>query len=226
MPVKKKSAITSRTKSKTSLQIPQETEQNWVAKTFRNKFIVVALAIIVLAGLLYYFRSLFIVAIVNGQPIDRISFTKELEKAAGPQILSQLVTKTLVLQEAKKQNVAISDNEIAAEMKKIEDQLTTQGQKLDDALAAQSMTRKDLQEQIRIQKLAEKILAKEVEITDKEVDDYVTQNKDALQQSSNSGELKKQVKEQLKQQKLQERFRTWLQELQQKAKILYFVNSK
>lgn len=226
MSVKKKSATTSRAKSKTSLQITQEIEQNWVAKSLRNKFIVAALVIILLAGLLYFFRSLFIVAIVNGQPIDRISFTKELEKAAGPQILNQLVTKALVLQEAKKQNVAISDNEIAAEIKKIEDQLTAQGQKLDDALAAQSMTRKDLQEQIRIQKLAEKMLAKEVEITDKEVDDYVTQNKDALQQSSNSGELKKQVREQLKQQKLQERFRTWLQELQQKAKILYFVNVK
>lgn len=224
------------TKSKSTLQITQDTKQklvsdvrtekSWAAKAVRNKFIIIPLGILAIAGVLYYFRSLFVVVIVNGQPIDRITFTKELEKAAGSQILNQLVTKTLILQEAKKQNVTVGEDQVDAELKKIEDQLAAQGQKLDEALSAQRLTRKDLAEQIRVQKLVEKMLSKETEVTDKEVEDFLAQNPDATKQSGGSEEDKKRIKEQLRQQKFQQKFQSWLSELQQKAKILYFVNPK
>ncbi|MBI4079443.1 MAG: SurA N-terminal domain-containing protein [Candidatus Levybacteria bacterium] len=226
MPVNKKAVTKSQIKNKKSeTHIYSEIKENWTAKAIRNKIIIIPLAIIVIAGLLYYFRGLFIVAIVNGKPIDRISFTKELEKAAGAQILNQLVTKTLILQEAKKQNVSVRDDEISAEIKKIEDQLNTQGQKLDDALSAQAMTRKDLQDQIRTQKLVEKMIGKDAEVTDKEVEDYLAQNPDAANQNG-SEEDKKRIKEQLKQQKIQEKFQTFIAKLQQDAKVLYFTDIK
>ena len=93
------------------------------------------IGILLLAGLLYAFRSLFVAAMVNGQPISRVSLVRELEKQNGKQALNSLVTKTLIYQEARKQNVSVSDDEINGEMKKIEDNLQQQGQRLDQHLS-------------------------------------------------------------------------------------------
>jgi len=56
------------------------------------------LAILLLSGLLYYFKNQFVVALVNNQPIWRLTLIKEVEKQAGEAVLDSLITKALVLQ--------------------------------------------------------------------------------------------------------------------------------
>ena len=189
-----------------------------------NKWYLTAgLIIVLIAGLLYLLRSFFIAAMVNGQPISRFSVISELERQSGKQALDTLVTKSLIMQEAKKQNVTVSQDEINKEIKRIEDNVKKQGQTLDQVLALQGMDRQALTDQIRIQKTVEKLLGKDIKVTDKEVSDYIEKNKDALGSDPTSEATKTQVKEQLTQQKLSEKFQTWLQDLQKKAKIDYFV---
>ena len=72
---------------------------------------------------------------------------RELEKAEGKRILDSLVTQTLITQEAKKRNVSATDGEIRDEIAKIEKNISDQGQKLDDLLAIQNLTRKQLEAQ-------------------------------------------------------------------------------
>jgi parvulin-like peptidyl-prolyl isomerase len=181
-------------------------------------------AALVLGGLLYYFRSLFVAATINGEPVSRVALVQELEKQGGKQALNTIVTKTLVQQEARKQNVTVSDDEVNAELKKIEDNLKKQGQDLNQVLQIQGLTRDGLEEQIRLQKLVEKMVGKEVTVTDKEVDAYIEQNKASYPEGTDLAKERPNISEQLKQQKLSERIQTWLEKLQKDAKIDYLVN--
>jgi len=186
--------------------------------------IYISLAIIILALAAFYFKGLFIAAIVNGQPITRLAIIKELEKRNGEQALSSLITEILILQEAQKRNVTVTQKEIEDSIKSVESDFKKQEQNLDQALASQGMTRKDFEHQLRLKNLVEKMLAKEAEPTEKEVNDYIEQNKDSLPKELSEKEIKDAVKKQLKQQKLSSKVQEWLADLQRKASINYFVN--
>ena len=184
----------------------------------------IILVIIIIAALLFYFKGLFVAATVNGQPILRLSLIKELERKGGKQMLSSLVTQTLILQEARKRNIDISQKEIDEQVKNVEGSLKKQGQSLDTALTFQGSTRKDFVTQIKLQKLVEKMLEKEIKVADKEVEDYIEKSKSSIPKDMKSEEVTASAKQQIKQQKLGEKFQQWLQKLQSAAKIQYFVN--
>lgn len=184
----------------------------------------IPLIIIVLIILAFLFKGLFVAALVNGEPITRLSVISELEKQGGKQALSSLVNQALILQEAKRKNVQATQAEIDASLKQIEDSLKSQGQSLDTALAMQGMTRQDLSLQLKLRTLVEKLLADKIKVTDAEIADYITKNKDTFPANLTEAEIQKSVVEQLKQQKLSSASQAWLQELNKNAKINYFVN--
>lgn len=188
----------------------------------KNKKLLIPLIIIVLAGFAYLFKDIFVVALVNGQPISRLMVINQLEKQSGKQVLSSLVTETLILQEANKRNVKVDNKEIDDEIKKIENDLKKQGQSLEQVLTFQGLRMEEVREQIKLQKLLEKMVGKDITITDKEVSDYIEKNKETLPQNQNEQQLKENVKNQLKQQKLSEKVGTFVSNLQQKATINYF----
>ncbi len=180
-----------------------------------KKQLITALVLAVAVAALYHFRGVFVAATVNGKQISRVELIKELEKEGGSQALDALVTKRLILDEAKKQNVKAEKADIDKQIATIEEQLKAQNQTLDSALALRGMTRKDLEDQLEVQVLIQKLLEKEIAVTDKEIDDYIKQNK--------STDSKDAVKEMLIQQKLSEKFQAWITDLKTKAKINYFV---
>lgn len=182
---------------------------------------VAALAVVLIA---YLARGLFVAAIVNGQPITRLAVVKELEQQYGETTINSLITKSLIQQEAKKQNVQISDAEVDTEIKKIEDNIKQQGQNFDELLAAQNLTKDKLKEQIKLEKTIQKIIGKDIQVTDKDVQDYITANAESLPADSDPETLKPAIKQQLEQQKMSEKFQTWLEDLKKKAKINYLVN--
>ena len=180
--------------------------------------------IIVLLILGFLLKGLFIVALVNGQPITRLALIQELEKQGGKQTLSALVNQTLILQEAKKKKIEVSQEEIDRSAKQIEESLKSQGQDLNTALAMQGLTRQDFLMQLKLRNLVEKLLADKIEVTDKEVTEYIEKNKETLPTDLKEEEIKKGVREQLKQQKLASKSQEWLTGLAKSAKINYFVN--
>ena len=80
-----------------------------------------------------------------------------------------------------------------------------------------------MEEQISIQLLIEKMIGQDLEVTDKEAEDYFGQNQAFFPEETEFEAVKSEVKETLKQQKMGEKFQAWLEELKQKTKILYFL---
>lgn len=182
--------------------------------------------VIIIAGLLaviYIFKGLFIASIVNGEPISRISIVKELEKQGGKSVLDSLVTKKILAQEVKKRNITITQADIDKEIKKISESLKIQGTTIDQVLTARGMTKTDLNDQIKLQLSIAEMVGKDVEVSDKEIDDFITANKAQFSEETPKDQIRKQVTEQLKQQKLQQKTQEFIKNLREKAKITNFV---
>lgn len=189
----------------------------------KKSYLLWGIGVVALILVLYLSRSLFIAATVNGQPISRIAVIRELERQGGKQALNAIVTKNLILQEAKKQGVTVSQEDIDKELKRIEENIKRQGQTLDQALMLQGMTKENLVDQIRLQKMIEKIVGKDIKVADKEVDDYIAKNQESLPQDQDPKAIRTQVSEQLRQQKLNEKVNSWIESLRKNAKISSFV---
>jgi parvulin-like peptidyl-prolyl isomerase len=205
-----KATATSSTSSKKSVNVSK-------------RYIALIATILLLGAALFYFRGLFVAAVVNGQPISRFEVIRETEKKAGKQTLDTLIRDALIEQKAKEQNVTINDQEVDAEIKKLQDNLAKQGQNLDQVLEAQGMTQDDVRRYIRLDLIVRKIVGKDVNVTDEEVNKYIEENREALPEGQDEAALKKQVIEQLKQQKSNEKIRVWLADLQKEASVTHFV---
>lgn len=188
-----------------------------------KRYVALIATILLLGAALYYFRGLFVAAVVNGQPISRLEVVRQTEQQAGKQTLDTLVRNALIEQKAKEQNVTVTEQEIDAEIKKLQDNLSKQGQNLDQVLQAQGMSQEDLRKLIRLDKIVQKMVGQDIKVTDQEVTAYIEENREALPQDAEEAELKKQVTEQLKQQKTNEKVRTWLADIQKEANVTYFV---
>ncbi|HSX09361.1 MAG TPA: SurA N-terminal domain-containing protein [Candidatus Saccharimonadales bacterium] len=188
----------------------------------KKQYLLLIIIIILLGAALYYFRGLFVAAVVNGQPISRLQVIQQAEKQSGKQTLDTLVRDALIEQQAKKENVTVSDQEVNTQIATLQSNLQKQGQNLNEVLATQGMTPDDLKNLIRLDQLVQKMVGKNIKVSDKEVNDYIAQNKSSLP-NADDATLKKEAKAQLTQQKTNAAVQTWLANLQKNSNIIYFV---
>lgn len=184
----------------------------------------IAIVVVVVVLLAILFKSVFVAAMVNGEPITRLSVVTALEKQGGKAMLDGLITKKLIFQEATKRNITVTQGDIDAEIKKISANIQVQGSTLDQALASQGMTQSDLNDELRIQLALNKMVGTDVSVTTKEVDDFVAANKAQMAPGTTEVQFREQATAQLKQQRLQTKTQTFIKSLQDKAKVLRFVS--
>ena len=188
----------------------------------KRKYGVIVIVVLILSAFLYFFRGLFLVALVNNKPITRLSLIRRLEKESGQATLENLVIKELILQEARKRGVSISQEDIQEEIDNITEIIEAQGTSLEDALSMQGQTIDDLTENIKIQKTAEEILKDEIQVSDEEVYEYFEENKE-FYEDKEFVDLEEEIKEQLSQEKLQVKFSELLENLKNESDIKYLV---
>ncbi|HPI67401.1 MAG TPA: hypothetical protein PKZ16_02575 [bacterium] len=202
-------------------ELPPEDKKVVKIKISRKAIIVAAVVIVVLV-LAYFLKGIFIAATVDGSPIGRLTVIQKLEKISGKNLLDSLINQKLVEQEAKDKKIVVTAEEVEAEIKKIETQVSTQGLTLEEALAAQYMKLEDLKKQITFQKQVEKMIADKIKVTDEEVEQYISDNKVTLE-AGQEASAKEQIKAGLENQKFNQAGEDLLKALKDKAKIRYFV---
>lgn len=190
----------------------------------KNKRLLAVLLALVVLLLLFLGRSLFLVALVNNQPITRFALDRELEKQGGKQVLQGLINDILIEQEAKRQKISVSAKAVDQKLAELEERLKSSGQNLDTLLAYQGLTRPDLKAKIRNQLLLEQMLGKEISISDQEISDYFAKNQASFPKGATLESQREDIRQLLTQTKLNEQVPVWLENLQQKAKIYYLVN--
>lgn len=179
------------------------------------------LVLILLVGFLITNRQLYLAAIVNGQPITKFELYTTLEKQYGKQALPQIVNEVILRQAAARENITVTQKEIddkIAEMSKT----LPKGMSLDDALKAQGLSRSDLKKIAEVRVLINKLVAKSVTVTDKEVNEYIKDKREQLT-ATKEAEMKEEAKNLLTQQKTETEFRKWFDEENKKAKVETFL---
>ncbi|MFA5831464.1 MAG: SurA N-terminal domain-containing protein [Candidatus Paceibacterota bacterium] len=213
--------------AETQAPVEEKKKCAWKCPKFKmgtGKAIGIAAVIIALA-LAFYCRGFFIAATVDGSPIGRFAVISEADKQAGNAILDNLITKKVVKSEVARKRITVSDEEIAAEIAKIEKIVAEQGMTLEKALSDQGLTRAELIEQITLQKKVEKLLPSRPTVTDQEVKDYVSANKISIPKE-NEKEYFAEIKLQMEQQRLNDAINSLVASLKEKAKTQYFGNYK
>ena len=189
----------------------------------KKTFLIVGVVVVV-AVIAFLAKGLFIAALVNGQPISRLAIIKELEKQSGKAALDKAITRSIVFQEAAKKKVSVTKEEIDKEIARIDKQFKSQGQNLDQLLTAQGISRNELNEDIKVQIIVQKILGDKVKVSEKEFLEFLDKNKDLLANEKDQAAAKINLKLQLEQQKLAQQYQEWIASLKKNAKINFFVN--
>jgi peptidyl-prolyl cis-trans isomerase SurA len=113
---------------------------------------------------------------------SNLSDSEETRKRIGSQVLRSLVDEKLQLQEAKKQNVVATDDEINAALGQIEKQNNMQTGGINGFLKARGIDRSSLLNQVTASivwaKLVRRLAAQNTEISDEEVDDALKRLKE------------------------------------------------
>ena len=199
--------------------------QKYAKKTIQiSRKTAISIAIVIIIGALAYaYKGIFIAATVNGSPIMRLAVIQKLEKTSGKNLLDSLINEKLIQNEARAKNIRVGDDEINYQIKAIENQVATQGNTLDAALAEAGMSMDDLKKQIIFQKEIEKLLADKINVTDEEVRQYIEDNKIPIPQGQEAT-IADQIKNEIRNQKLNTEVQALIANLKSKAKIQRFVN--
>lgn len=180
--------------------------------------------IIVIVGLVAIFvsnKGLLVAAVVNGRPIFRWQLTRIMTRRFGQQTLESLISQSLIDEEAKKTGISIAQADIA---KKESDLVASLGGNvnIDDILKYQGMTKADFEDQLRMQLTVEKLLGKDITITDADIDTYIATNEAILTATDEAG-LREEAKQAMFSQRVNDKLQTWFSEIRTKAKILRFL---
>lgn len=192
----------------------------------RTKLILILVVCAVLIGIIVFLnRSLFIAGLVNGEPISRLEVLGELEKQQGTAVLNRLIDRKLILQEAEKKNLEVTQDEINAKRTEIVNQVSGGDENnFNQILTSQGLTPEQFIEELRVQLLVEKMLSENTQVTDEEFNQFIESNPDLLENAENEEQARAQLRDQLQQQKLQTEYLEWLEGLRNNGNIVRFVN--
>ncbi len=184
---------------------------------------IIGVVIVVLGVLAFINKGKFIAAWVNGGPVWRSDVVEQLEKMQGKNVLESLITRKLIEDEAQKKGISMSQDEINAEISKIEEQIKAQGNNLDNALKQQGMTRGELETQIAVNSKLQKLLGDLIKVTEEDIQKFITDNKVEIPKEQEQ-QLRDQIATQISQQKISSEAQKFIESLKSAANIKYFVN--
>lgn len=226
MPAKK---VTKTTKSKapsfskkseitTTISTPSST--NRLRNFSLDRRLIILVLIIGLVLLVYYKKSWFVAATVNGQPITTAQVNARMNQLYRNKTVTQMVNEAVLEQEAAKNHVVVTDKQVNDKISQTEKQYGG-ADSLNALLAQQGLTRADLIDQTRIQLLVEGLYSKEASPAAADIDKYMQDNKDTPE-ATDAATFRQTAIDQLTQQNLQNLFSQKFQQLKNAAKIQTF----
>lgn len=121
------------------------------------------------------------VATVNGEKITKEDLYNFLVKSYGEEALNVLVIEKVVLNEAEKENITVTDKEIQEEVDEMIEQYGGEDS-FNSALEYYNMTMDDIKHDIKMNLYLKKLLTPVIEITEDEMKEYFEKNKDSFAQ--------------------------------------------
>lgn len=108
------------------------------------------------------------VATVNGDKITKHALYERMVEQGGSSVVSRMIDELLLSQEAKRQNVSVSDSDIAAEIAKIKERIGGE-ERFQMTLLQYGVSEEQLKVDLRFGLLTKKLIMKDVTLSDDEL---------------------------------------------------------
>jgi hypothetical protein len=126
-----------------------------------------------------YLNNDYSAAVVNGKRITEREYFYRLDQAYGSAIVSQLIDEALVRQEAEKEGVIATEEEIDEQLADITEQVGGEEQ-LNLSLETYNLTMEDLRRQIELDVLTRKMIEPTLDYTDEDVKAFFEEFSEAI----------------------------------------------
>lgn len=187
----------------------------------KSKLIYLVILVIALGLLFLTNKGLLLAAVVDGKPIFRWELNRAMMSRFGKQTLENIISERLIASEAQKAGIRVTQEEVNAKEEEVTKNLG-ENVKLEDLLKFQGMTKADFDSQIRLQMTVEKVLGKDVSLTDADIDNFIATNSSLLV-ATDPAKLRDEARQAIMSQKTGEKLQPWFADLKEKAKILRFL---
>jgi len=201
----------------------EETVRDSLNKTksgFSRNLIGLFLIILILIAVFLVRKGYILSALVNGRPIFGWNLNRILNQRYGKQTLEAMITESLIEYEAEKNGISVTAQDIEARQNEILKNIGSEVS-IDDLLKYQGLTREDFENQLKIQLAVEKILIKDINVTDSEVDNFIATNSTRLN-ATDAAELKIEAKKAITDERISKKMQSWFNDIREKAKIIRF----
>jgi foldase protein PrsA len=196
---------------------PQETvRQN------RSALYGVIVVILVIIGIVLFKNGLLVAALVDGKPIFSWQLSQEMMKHYGKQTLDTMITEQIIASQGNKSNITVSQADIDAREQEMIKQFGP-NVKLDDLLQYQGITKADLDKQMKVQLIVEKIISKDLKITATDVANYIASNSGKFT-ATDEASLNQEARNALTAEEISKKIQPWFEGVKQSSKIVKFVN--
>lgn len=186
-----------------------------------KKLLYLVVGLLAVSALLIANKTWVVAGVVNGKPIWSWELNKTMTDRFGKQTLEGMISERLIADEANKQGVSVSKSDVEKKQAEI---LKTLGANVsvDELLKYQGITRNDFDNQIKLQLTVQKILGKDLVITDDDVMRFIATNGATLT-ATDPAMLREEAKQAIMDAKVGEKLQGWFLELKNKAKVLRFL---
>lgn len=117
-------------------------------------------------------------AVVNGKVITRDQLYREMYIRVGEDVLEEMIDAVLVQEEARRQGVVVSDEEVRQEVDRMIQEQYSSEQAFLETLDYYGMTRVDVEAQWRVYLAARKMLLPQIQVGDDEIESYFEAHRD------------------------------------------------
>lgn len=190
-------------------------------RKFPTKYLYLIVTLLALSALVLANKGMLVAAVVDGKPIFSWELNRVLVDRYGKQTLEGMVSERLIQSEAMKQGIVVS----AAEVTGREDEIVKGlggGMSLEEILKIQGLSKDEFDRQITMQLTVQKLLGKDLTITEADIDNYIATNRATLV-ATEEAQLRAEARQAILDAHIGEKLQPWFNELKEKAKILRFL---
>lgn len=199
----------------------EETPSVTVTPKVNTKLLYMIVGLLALLALVLANKSVFLAAVVDSKPIFSWELNRVLVDRYGKQTLEGMISEQLIANEAKKQNAIVSPGDIKSREEEIVKGLGN-GMPLEELLKIQGLSKDEFDRQITLQLTVQKILGKDLVITQDDIDKFIASNRATLVATQEAA-LQVEAKQAILDAKIGEKLQPWFNELKAKTKILRFL---
>lgn len=210
--------ITRRTKT---LPVEEGIQPSLPPKKFPTKYLYLIVALLALSALLLANKGMLLAAVVNGKPIFSWELNRVLVERYGKQTLEGIISEQLIAGEARKQSVVVPPGEVSAREEEIVKGLGG-GMSLEEILKIQGLSKNEFDRQITMQLTVQKLLGKDLSITETDIDNFIASNRAQLVATEEAA-IRAEARQAILDAHIGEKLQPWFNEIKTKAKILRFL---